>query len=280
MATKTVVLAHGIFRFDKLSVLFQKQFGLDVGPHYFDGIAEFLRRNGFEVHEPDVNFTGSLAVRARDLRKRLVKVISTLGSPSDRIHIIGHSMGGLDARKVIVDHPDIAARIACLTTVGTPHLGTKAADRAMALGGRLLIAGMIPILDLEGFEDLTTTACRAFNDSVKDAEATNTVRYRAVSAEQDVRRTTPLLSAAWVQLDIDRQGPSDGIVPTKSQQWTAVLKSGKTSKTVEQLRFPFSADHLNEVGLWDTGELLGGLDKDVLERRVQELYLKLARSAS
>ena len=41
MPTMTVVLAHGIFRFDQLSVVFKRDFGLEVGPRYFDGIADF-----------------------------------------------------------------------------------------------------------------------------------------------------------------------------------------------------------------------------------------------
>lgn len=114
---------------------------------------------------------------------------------------------------------------------------------------------------------------------MRDREAANSVRYRTVAAVEDLRRTTPLLQPTWIQLDRD-EGPSDGIVPLTSQRWTTTLVSGDGHrKTVEQLDFPFPADHLNEVGLWDTGELLGGLDPATLQRRVQEFYLHLAATA-
>ena len=278
MPTRSVVLAHGIFRFDQLSVVFRREFGLDVGPRYFDGIAEVLRQHGFMVDEPDVNFAGSLQERATDLRRRLERVIGALGA-SDNVHVIGHSMGGLDARKVLADDLQLARRVSCLTTVGTPHHGTTSADKALRLGGGLLIAGLAPIIDLAGFRDLTTGACQDFNDRVREAEVLNAVRYRTVAATEDLRRTTPLLQPTWIQLHHD-EGDSDGIVPKSSQQWTTTLvaKSGAT-KQIEQINFPIPADHLNEVGLWDPGELLGGVDQTTLQRRVTDFYLHLAATA-
>jgi triacylglycerol lipase len=276
VSKEAIVLAHGIFRFDKLSQIFRDDFGIDVGPRYFDGIGDALRGHGFDVHEPDVNFAGSLRERAGNLKSRLEQILAT-GVPS--VHIIAHSMGGLDARMVIADHPELATRVSCLTTVGTPHHGTTSADRGVQLGGRLLIASLLRVIDLQGFGDLTTSACRAFNDRVRDREATNSVRYRTVSAVEDLLRTTPLLQPTWIQLKHD-EGDSDGIVPSSSQAWvpTLVSKDGG-SKRVEQIVFPIPADHLNEVGLWDPGELVGGVTRNVLQQRVQEFYVHLALTA-
>lgn len=275
--TRNVVLAHGIFRFDELSVIFKEDFGLDVGPRYFDGIADFLRGHQFTVHEPAVNFAGSLARRANDLKVRLQAVLTSLPA-SEKIHIIGHSMGGLDARKVLAEDRDLADRVSCLTTIGTPHLGTTSADRAVRVGGGLLIAGLSRIIDLDGFRDLTTGACRKFNDAVREREIANKVRYRAVAATEDLRRTTPLLQPTWIQLDHD-EGPSDGIVPLSSQRWAPTLVAGGAAKAIEHEDFPMPADHLNEVGLWDPGELLGGVDRATLQHRVAEFYLHLASTA-
>jgi len=276
MSTQSIVLAHGIFRFDKLSQVFRDDFGIDVGPRYFDGIADGLRAHGFDVHEPNVSFAGSLNERAHDLQNRLEQILAT-GIPS--IHIIAHSMGGLDARMVIADQPELATRVSCLTTIGTPHHGTMSADRALQLGGRLLIASLLPIIDLRGFSDLTTSACREFNDRVRDREVTNGVRYRTVAATEDLPRTTPLLQPTWIQLDRD-EGESDGIVSRSSQAWTsAIVSMDGRSKQIEQLSFPMAADHLNEVGLWDPGELIGGVTRPVLEQRVAEFYLHLAMTA-
>jgi len=119
--------------------------------------------------------------------------VDILKSSAGSVHITGHSIGGLDARKAIVDHPDIAARVSCLTTVGTPHHGTTSADRALRAGGRILIAALSRIIDLDGFADLTTSACLRFNQLAQDAEARNQVRYRTVYAIEDLQRTIALL---------------------------------------------------------------------------------------
>ena len=273
MSTQSIVLAHGIFRFDKLSQVFRDDFGIDIGPRYFNGIGDSLRAHGFDVHEPNVNFAGSLNERANDLKDRLEQI---LAAGISSVHIIAHSMGGLDARMVIADHPQLATRVSCLTTIGTPHHGTTSADRALRLGGRLLIASLLPIIDLHGFSDLTTSACRAFNDRVRDHEVANGVRYRTVAATEDLPRTTPLLQPTWIQLKRD-EGDSDGIVPRSSQAWApAIVSTDGRSKQIEQLSFPMPADHLNEVGLWDPGELIGGVTKSVLEQRVADFYVHLA----
>src|SRR5215813_2133267 len=275
MSTQSIVLAHGIFRFDKLSQVLRDDFGIDIGPRYFDGIPDRLRAHGFDVHEPNVSFAGSLSERANDLKDRLEQILAT-GVSS--VHIIAHSMGGLDARMVIADHSELAAHVSCLTTIGTPHHGTTSADRALQLGGRSLIAALLPIIDLQGFNDLTTSACRAFNDRVRDHEVANGVRYRTVAASEDQLHTTVLLQETWKQLNRE-EGDSDGIVPRSSQAWApAIVSTDGRSKQIEQLSFPIPADHLNEVGLWDPGELIGGVTKPVLEQRVADFYVQLAET--
>jgi triacylglycerol lipase len=215
MSTRSVVLAHGIFRFDKLSEVFRRDFGIEIGPRYFDGIGDALRAQGFDVHEPDVSFAGSLNRRAFEMKARLETLFAT-GVPL--VHIIAHSMGGLDARMVIAEEPELAKRVTCLTTIGTPHHGTTCADRALQLGGRLVIASLLPIIDLEGFNDLTTTACLRLNDRIRDREVVNGVRYRTVTATEDLQRTVPVLQPTWIQLSRD-EGDSDGIVSGSSQRW-------------------------------------------------------------
>src|SRR4029453_3869983 len=107
--------------------------------------------------------------------------------------------------------------------------GTTSADRALSMGGRLLISSLLSIIDLEGFNDLTTQACGALNRRLQDAEATNGVRYRAVTSVQDLLQTTPFLQPTWIQLNHE-EGPSDGIVSRRSQAWTETLVSA-TGKT-------------------------------------------------
>ena len=57
--------------------------------------------------------------RARRLGEQILAAF-----PDEPVHLIGHSMGGLDARGLLAD-PAWRGRILSLTTIGTPHLGSR-----------------------------------------------------------------------------------------------------------------------------------------------------------
>ena len=62
--------------------------------------------------------------RARRLGEQIVKAFG-----DEPVHLIGHSMGGLDARRLLADE-SWHDRILSVTTIGTPHLGSSLADFA------------------------------------------------------------------------------------------------------------------------------------------------------
>jgi len=45
----------------------------------------------------------------------------------DQVDIVAHSMGGVVARKVLAERPDLRARVQQVITLGTPHHGTESA---------------------------------------------------------------------------------------------------------------------------------------------------------
>jgi len=131
-----IVLAHGIARFDYLTqkilksiegTRFESQVELDE-MHYFKGIATYLRSKGFKVYHSNVGFAERIEKRASDLGLEIIRIIQHSGK--QRVHIIAHSMGGLDARYMIVHVPQMKSVIVSLTTIGTPHHGTSFADWA------------------------------------------------------------------------------------------------------------------------------------------------------
>jgi triacylglycerol lipase len=88
-------------------------------------------------------------------------------------------MGGLDARSALCRFPDLAARVATLVTIGTPHRGSPVAD-AIANRTDPLFAHIPPFL-LALFEkyagavdDLTTAAGARFDRELPDVAG---VRY-------------------------------------------------------------------------------------------------------
>ena len=281
-----IVLAHGIARFDILRELFRNKLRLaetDDRLHYFKGIKSHLEANGFEAHHTNVDFAGSVDLRARQLSTQLNKILKQSGAA--RVNIIAHSMGGLDARHMIVDIDGMADKVASLTTIGTPHLGTSFADFALGSAGKLVISGLRPIINLEGFGDLTTEACERFNARAGDHEAGNPVVYQTyASAEQHSRVFLPL-QPSWFIIK-HQEGENDGLVSVKSQQWVSELKgSDGSKKTIAHFTFSVPADHLNEVGWWDSletnpvSDFLGaGKQAAGYESKIRNIYLDIAKS--
>lgn len=267
MANLPVVLAHGIFRFDELRRRLQDQGGPDLGPHYFVGIKPYLEANGFVVLESDVSFVGSVQHRARQLAAQVQPFAAQQGGT---VQIIAHSMGGLDARHAIV-HEGLAGCVATLTTIATPHLGSPVAELTDTFSGRLLLAALSTLLDVQGFADLRPDACAARTAALAAHEAVNGVRYRAVHAVESVERMNVLLQTTQALMT----GQSDGMVPIRSQQWASAVGM----KRIEQLAFPVPADHLNEIGIYDPGELAFGFTAATYTQAVKDFYLALARSA-
>lgn len=98
----------------------------------FTVLTRALRRRGFT----DLS-TFDYGLRTADLRRAaadLARAVEALAERSgyDRIHVVGHSLGGLIAR-YYVQRLGGAERVQTLVTLGTPHQGT-----VLARAGRLL----------------------------------------------------------------------------------------------------------------------------------------------
>lgn len=89
-------------------------------------------------------------------------------------------MGGLDARHMLVYFPEMSNRIASVTTIGTPHLGSSVAEWLLA-NADVGVEGLGLLIDNRGLQDLTRSACQAFNSRAAPIEARNSVQYQSTS---------------------------------------------------------------------------------------------------
>ena len=287
MPNLPIVLAHGIARFDILLQLLRERLHLpetDLGDlfHYFKGIKSHLKANGFVVFDPDQEFAGPVDLRASQLRDRVNEAIAVTGA--EKVHIIAHSMGGLDARHMIVDK-GMAERVATLTTIGTPHLGTVLADHVIDHGGFLLKEGLRFVINLDGFDDLRLGACQQFNSRAEHHEATNKVVYQTFASAEELHLVFTPLVPSWIFIR-DQEGKNDGLVSVTSQGWKRELVANDGSrKAIVQKEFPMAADHLNQVGWWDPQEAANPKklfqsfvkQKKDYESRVKDTYLQIAQ---
>jgi len=216
-----IVLAHGVLGFDQIRLAGRQHV-------YFRGVPERLRTMGIEVHRPRVPAVGSISVRA----EKLAAAIRAL--PAEKVNLIAHSMGGLDARYAIA-RLGMGHRVASLTTIGTPHFGTPLADLGSGLLGITLIGGFQRffrrLIDLDALHDLTSQRMIVFNREIPDAPGTV---YISVVGRGDSAGMNPLLWASHLYLN-ERGGANDGVVPATSQRWGEVLRE-------------VQADHWAQIG--------------------------------
>ena len=215
-----VVLVQGLLGFDRIGVPGARL-------HYFRGIARHLKTLGCEAHAVRLPRMASVPERAR----ALVAKIEAL--PHERVDIIAHSLGGLDARYAL-SKLGLHKRVRALVTIGTPHRGTPIAD--LATDGPLGLArraiGKIGI-QIHALDWLSTSALARFNAEVNDVPG---VRYACVVAGIRDPKTPIALAIAPLHAYLRRvAGPNDGLVPISSQYW------GETLAEIE-------ADHFAQVG--------------------------------
>ncbi len=212
-----IVLAHGLFGFTKI------QLGPLTVATYFRGVPEFLRAHGRRVYVPRVHPTAGAARRARKLAERIDGVF-----PGERVHLIGHSMGGRDARE-LVNLPGWEDRVLSLTTIGTPHLGSPLAEHAQRKLGPVYEVLRALDWDHEGFLELLPDRAMRWHEETAVPDHIPCHHVAGITPPDDVcrvlRRTHALL--------LREIGPNDGLVPARS---AAAFGHELTSTPVDHLR--------------------------------------------
>ena len=269
--TYPIVLACGIARFDRVPPWRWPATHVGEGMHYFKRIRAALNEAGFSAHHTLVDWAGPVEKRAKDLGGEVDSVLALTGR--SKVHIIAHSMGGLDARWMIAKL-GYAGKVCSLTTIGTPHHGTQAADWCVTNRklSRWLIARLLRIgLDVTGLYDLTTEAAAERNDALEALERNNGVVYRTWGGQATFWPTFIVLKPTYLVLRYRYDEPlNDGLVPLRSARWKHEYFQGA---------LPW--DHLNQIGWWAPSRMSAGdFSPRRFERDVRDFYVRIAQDAS
>jgi triacylglycerol lipase len=204
-----VVFCHGMLAMTMLRMQVPED------SNYFSHLRPFLRERGIEALYPNVEPTGGIVARAEQLRD-LIRHWT-----DERINLVAHSMGGLDAR-FLITHLGMADRVASLTTIAAPHRGTTIANW-FCLNFRQRVPLLLTLeafgIDVDGFRDCRTDMCRIFNERTPNAPG---VRYLSYTASVPSSRVSPLLRRAWNILT-PAEGANDGLVSIRSGEWGEVI---------------------------------------------------------
>ncbi|KAF7306756.1 hypothetical protein MIND_00467300 [Mycena indigotica] len=226
-----VVFCHGLLGFDSVSI------GPAIAPvqvTHWRGIREVLEANGIEVLITRVPATSSPQDRAKVLEERISETF-----PGRSVHLIGHSMGGLDCRYMTTHLTDRKFQVLSITTIATPHRGSSFADQFLTTVGAARMPSVLSLLDLlpngggdgKAFQSLTLEAMRQFNEETPDVPD---VRYFSWGATYQ-----PGLIDTWKwphSVVLEHEGENDGLVSVASAKW------GTYCGTLQDV------SHLNLVG--------------------------------
>jgi triacylglycerol lipase len=195
-----IVLAHGLFGFTRIG----------VGPltltSYFRGIPQALEAAGNRVLLTRVPPIAGVEARARQLGEQIERCFG-----DEPVHLIGHSMGGLDARRLLADR-SWHNRVLSVTTIGTPHLGSSVADFAKLRVGRVYRLLEAMKIDPQGFVDVTRKAARKFHGRHPAPASIPCFSIAGAPAHEDVCWPLKPFHAVISELE----GPNDGLVSVHS----------------------------------------------------------------
>lgn len=205
---------------------------------YWAGIPNFLEARGVRVFLAGQDAFGSVVGNAEQIKKRIAAVLEESGA--EKVNLIAHSKGGLDCRVALLDD-QVAAQVASLITLSTPHHGSPALEeqlrkypQAVVKFGARAISLFYQILgdespDAQGaYRSLLPEVCETLNQSqnempglfVKSYAASFKAKHFGIPYYRTGRMVAKL------------EGVNDGLVSEKSARWqgfSGTLKSGKTA---------------------------------------------------
>ncbi len=192
--------------------------------NYWGRIPAELRRNGAVIYYGNQEAFGTIAYNGEDIRKRIYEIMEE--TKAEKVNIIAHSKGGLDARYAI-STLKMAPYVASLTTMSTPHRGCRFVDYACRLPEGLyrFVAGCFD-RTFGKFGDrnpdfytatrqFSTKASAEFNKQTPDAPG---VYYQSYASKMKYPWSHLLLSVPWCMIR-PLEGDNDGLVSTYSAKW-------------------------------------------------------------
>ena len=215
------------------------------GGHLHDQ-AMYLRSRGVRAYAPNVAPYNTVRARCEMWKTRIQHVCAETGS--DKITVIAHSMGGLDAR-FLISQMGLHDCIAALVTISTPHRGSYLADFVLEQPDtvRSWMADMADWLGTHIIEDGTANSLQtvreltpsfmkhSFNPNVPDHPGVQYWSYAGQAGRGTNIPVAPIMRYLNTVL-YNEEGTNDGFVSVQSAKW-GVFKG------------TINADHVRQVGM-------------------------------
>lgn len=209
-----VLMVHGIFFRD------WKQF------NYWGRIPDELIKNGARIYYGDQQSSAPVEQSAEELKQTILRIIEETGC--EKVNIIAHSKGGLDARYAI-SKLGMAPYVASLTTINTPHRGCNYVGRLLELIPQKTVKGIGAKYDtlftvlgddapdfFSGLLGLTDEACAVLNEQMPDMDG---VLYQSIASKMKSASSAVFPLSLGYRIAKRYEGDNDGLVSVKSMEW-------------------------------------------------------------
>lgn len=192
--------------------------------NYWGRIPRELMRNGATIYYGHQEAMGTIEDNARDIRDKISEIL--IENNCEKVNIIAHSKGGLDARYMISAY-SMGDKVASLTLLGVPNLGSELLDVANRLPdsayrrlSRMIDAHFRRVGDKNpdcytSSRQLLPSYVREFNQEVRDDPK---VYYQSYALIMKNVFSDLLLSIPYLILYLIA-GPNDGLVCVDSAKW-------------------------------------------------------------
>lgn len=188
-------------------------------------IPDALRKKGAKVYFGHQDGLADIESNAAYLKKRIEEILNQTGA--EKVNIIAHSKGGLDSRYAI-SRLGMGERVASLTTIASPHNGSKTVDLLMKLPDFFVrfvafwgdfwyrkFGDKNPAC-YEVFHCFTSENMKKFNDETPDHPSVYYQSYAFVmkNSFSDVLLWFPHALVKWIE------GENDGLLTPDSVKWS------------------------------------------------------------
>lgn len=193
--------------------------------NYWGRIPKVLSENGAVIYFGNQEAFATIEHNGKQIMHRILEICEQ--QHCDKVNIIAHSKGGLDARYVI-SACDMGKHVASLTTISTPHKGCRFVDVLIFIVPDRIYRYLAHIFD--GFfhrigdkhpdfytatHQFSTTWAKRFNEEIKDDE---NVYYQSYMSLMHGAFSHKLLTIPYLFIKLV-DGKSDGLVSEESAKW-------------------------------------------------------------
>ncbi len=193
--------------------------------NYWGRIPDELERLGCRIYYGHQDSNADIETNGAVVKKRIAEIIEETGA--EKVNIIAHSKGGLDSRYAI-SSLGMGKYVASLTTVSTPHNGSKTVDRLLCFPKGIIKLGCF-FVDIwfrilgdrhphtyKVIHSFTTSKAKEFNENNPDCESVYYQSYAFV-----MKRPTSDIFMWLPSLVVQRfEGENDGLLTPEGVKWT------------------------------------------------------------